>query len=92
MITLDDFKTYLIEHGYAEFSKVGNPSTVYDYQRRVETIRKEKGFENFDDMAKEIDAVTREYDRGGKYADLGKRSHTAYISALKQFKEFVGSM
>ena len=35
---LENFKQYLIEQGYSEFTPSGNPSTAYDYMKRVEKI------------------------------------------------------
>ena len=35
---LKNFKDFLIEQGYSEFTPSGKPSTVYDYVKRVEKI------------------------------------------------------
>ena len=35
MINTNEFKNYLIEKGYSEFTKSGRRSTVYDYDFRV---------------------------------------------------------
>jgi len=35
---LDNFKTYLVKQGYSEYTPSGNPSTAYDYMKRVNKI------------------------------------------------------
>ncbi len=37
---LENFKIYLIKQGYSEITPSGNPSTVYDYTKRVDKICK----------------------------------------------------
>ena len=34
----EEFKKYLIENGYKEWTPSGNPSTVYDYTKRIDKI------------------------------------------------------
>ena len=38
MINANEFKNYLIQKGYSEFSKNGRRSTVYDYTFRVQRV------------------------------------------------------
>ena len=35
---LEKFMKYLIQQGYSEYTPSGNPSTVYDYAKRIQKI------------------------------------------------------
>ena len=35
---IEGFENYLIKEGYSQYTPSGNPSTVYDYCRRVERV------------------------------------------------------
>lgn len=35
---VENFKNYLIQKGYSEYTPSGNPSTVYDYVKRINKI------------------------------------------------------
>ncbi len=85
---LENFKRYLIQQGYSEFTPSGNPSTVYDYAKRVQKICERENI-SFSKLADNIDFYVKRYDSFGDEADFGKKSHNAYISALKKFKEFI---
>lgn len=89
MITSTDFKDFLKDQGYSEFTQSGNPSTVYDYSKRVEEIREREGLENLDELANNIDKLVNKYDENGLERAFGEKSHRAYINALKRFQEFV---
>ena len=81
------FKKYLIENGYSAETPSGNPSTVYDYQKRIDKVCE---WENCDweHLACNIASIVASYDIGGSKQDLGNKSHRAVINALKQFKRF----
>lgn len=34
----EQFKTYLREKGYKEYTPSGNPGTVYDYMKRIDSV------------------------------------------------------
>ena len=85
---LENFKTYLIEQGYSEFTPSGNPSTAYDYMKRVEKIRSRENL-SINELAENINYYVEKYDSNGDDAEFGKRSHNAFINALKRFEEFV---
>lgn len=86
----EQFKKYLVQQGYKEFTPSGNPSTVYDYLKRIDKVCE---WERIDwiQLAENIGAVVTKYDVGGSKEELGKKSHNAVISALKRYREFVNS-
>ena len=83
-----EFENYLIEQGYSLKTANGNPSTVYDYQKRIDKVCK---WEKCDwaTLAQNITTVVVAYDTGGQKEDLGNLSHRAVINALKQFQKFI---
>lgn len=85
---LENFKSYLIKQGYSEYTPSGNPSTVYDYVKRVQRIYEREGI-SLRKLADNIDFYVSKYDTFGDEADFGKKSHNAYINALKRFEEFI---
>lgn len=84
---LEQFKDFLIKKGYSENTPSGNPSTVYDYVKRVERICNRENVAT-EHLAENIIYYVDKYDSLGSEADFGKKSHSAYINALKRFKEF----
>ncbi|MDO6739481.1 hypothetical protein [Wenyingzhuangia sp. 2_MG-2023] len=87
---LEKFKLYLIENGYSEFTPSGNPSTAYDYMKRVEKIRSKENI-TIKDLAENISFYTDKYGPFGIEAEFGKKSHNAFINALKRFEEFISN-
>ena len=85
---LDQFKEYLINKGYSEYTPSGKPSTVYDYIKRVERICERENI-SINTLAGTTDRVVAKYDEFGEESDFGRKSHNAYISALKRFQEFI---
>jgi hypothetical protein len=84
---LESFKRYLIEQGYSEYTPSGNPSTVYDYEKRIEKICEREGI-SVQQLADNIGVYVKKYDTFGSEEEFGKRSHNAFICALKRFEEF----
>jgi len=85
---LEKFKRYLIEEGYSEFTPSGKPSTVYDYVKRLEKIcAREKT--DIMELAKNITFYVDKYSPTGNEGEFGRRSHNAYISALRKFEDFM---
>jgi ribosome-binding protein aMBF1 (putative translation factor) len=58
---LENFKTYLIKKGYSEFTPSGNPSTVYDYMKRVEKIRSRENI-SINELSENISYYVEKYD------------------------------
>ena len=83
------FKNYLINQGYKEFTPSGNPSTVFDYAKRIEKVIYWEHYDGWDDVAKNINKLCVEYSEFGSKADLGATSHYSVINALRRFKEFL---
>jgi hypothetical protein len=84
---LEKFKSYLIQQGYSEFTPSGNPSTVYDYAKRIEKICKRERI-SVNQLGENIGIYVKKYDTFGSEEEFGKRSHNAFISALKKFEDF----
>ena len=84
---IENFKTYLIQQGYSEITPSGNPSTVYDYAKRIQKICERESI-SIIELAKGISSYVAKYDSYGDEAEFGSKSHNAYISALKKFEEF----
>ena len=84
---LEKFKRFLILNGYSEFTPSGHPSTVYDYTKRIEGICKRERI-SIHHLAENISFYVERYDTNGSEEDFGRRSHNAFISALKSFQEF----
>lgn len=85
--TLENFKTYLIQQGYSEYTPSGNPSTVYDYGKRVNKILKKEKI-SIQKLTENIDLYVKKYDAYGSEEEFGKSSHNAFINALKRFQDF----
>ncbi len=85
---LEKFKNYLVEQGYSEFTPSGNPSTAYDYMKRVEKICDREGITT-KKLADNISFYVAKYGPTGNEAEFGKKSHNAFISALRKFEDFV---
>ncbi len=82
------FKEYLIAKGYREFTPKGNYSTVYDYIRRVDNIQRSENL-SWEIFNSNMSSIVSKYDIGGEKEDIGKKSHSAVINALKRYEEFV---
>ncbi len=82
------FKAYLKKKGYAEYTPSGKPSTVYDYIKRIDRICKIENY-SWQRLTDNIDCIIDLYDSNGEKADIGNKSHRAFINALKRFQEFI---
>ena len=82
-----EFEKYLIAQGYKLRTPSGNPSTVYDYQNRIDRICEWEGYD-WHTLATNISKVVAMYDIGGEKEAIGNLSHRAVINALKQFQNF----
>lgn len=85
---LENFKRYLIQEGYSEYTPSGNPSTVYDYTKRINKICEREGI-SITQLADNIVSYVKKYDTFGSEVEFGKKSHSAFINALKRFEEFL---
>ena len=83
-----EFENYLILQGYSLTTPSGNPSTVYDYIKRIDKVCI---WENctWETLATNISNIVRVYDIGGLKENLGNLSHRAVINALKRFRDFL---
>ena len=85
---LENFKNFLIEQGYSEFTPSGKPSTIYDYLKRVEKICNRESITVIA-LSENISFYIDKYGPSGNEAEFGMRSHNAFICALRKFEEFV---
>lgn len=85
------FKTHLISKGYKEFTPSGNPSTVYDYCKRVQKVCEWEGYYSLDQLSENISQVLQAYEEGGIKADLGAKSHNAVRCALRAYRDYIKS-
>lgn len=83
-----EYHDYLIAQGYKLKTPSGNPSTVYDYQKRIDKVCEWEKC-SWETLAKNIDKIVVIYDIGGDKENFGNSSHRSVINALKQFKKFV---
>lgn len=84
------FENYLINKGYKQITPSGNPSTVYDYIKRIDKVCELEDL-TWLELANSIIMVLPQYDVGGNKENLGRVSHNAVICALRQFSEFIKS-
>lgn len=84
----EKYEQWLIQNGYKEFTDSGKPSTVYDYSKRIGKICEREAFTIYELMSN-IDSIVEKYDKGGSEEKFGLKSNSAYINALKRFKEFL---
>ena len=82
------FQEFLIKQGYKITTTSGNPSTVYDYKKRIDFVCEIENI-TWEQLAENIDSIINLYEPSGAKSMLGAKSHNAVISALKQFKIFV---
>jgi hypothetical protein len=84
----EQFERYLIDCGYKQKTPSGNPSTVYDYIKRIDKICEWENI-SWEQLATNIHIILPQYDVGGNKEDLGKKSHNAVINALRRFSDYV---
>lgn len=85
-----DFEKYLIHKGYKQYTPTGNPSTVYDYIKRIDDVCKTERMD-WIELKNNIDFIIAQYDKGGSKAEFGNKSHRAVINALLRFQEFTNN-
>lgn len=85
-----DFEVFLIRKGYKQYTPSGNPSTVYDYVKRIDRVCDWESM-TWQNLAASINNILPQYDVGGIKEELGHKSHNAVISALRCFREFLSA-
>lgn len=83
----EQFYQYLVKKGFSDRTPTGNPSTTYDYTKRIERVCKENSL-SWERLLDNIDDIITQYDKGGIKEELGKQSKSAVINALKQYQLF----
>ena len=78
------FEQYLLAKNYS-------PLTSIDYPARLERLyRKEKI--SYEYLAQHLPEIMPQFERTGKKASYGKRSHSSVINALHRFSEFLNEV
>lgn len=85
---LEKFRTFLIGQEYSEVTPSGKPSTVYDYEKRIKRICERENV-SINEFANNIEYYVDQYGPDGKDADFGRKSHNAYISAIRKYAEYL---
>ena len=83
----EQFYQYLVKEGFSDRTSTGNPSTTYDYTKRIERVCKEESL-SWKELLDNIDGIITQYDKGGIKEEFGKQSKSAVINALKQYQLF----
>lgn len=82
------FRDYLEAQGYSVKTPKGNPSTVYDYAKRISRICQREGI-TWSELAARADYYCLRYEAGGSEEDYGSKSHNAPRAALRCYMSFV---
>jgi len=82
------FKNYLTREGYSVTTPSGNPSTVYDYAKRIARVCDEENI-TWAMLARSIVTTVAKYDLGGAKEEAGSQSNKAVINALKRYQDFI---
>lgn len=78
---LNQFKSWLLEENYSTL-------TSEDYTGRIERLCRVEKF-TLEHLVKNIADILPDYERAGKKASYGKRSHTSVRQALRRFQAFL---
>ena len=76
-----EFQDYLINQGYSIKTPSGNPSTVYDYQKRIDKVCEWEGY-TWETLANNIGRIVVMYDIGGAKENL-KSAAKALVAGLQ---------
>lgn len=75
------FEQYLLAKNYS-------PLTSIDYPSRLERLCRKEKF-SYEHLAQHLPEIMPQYEKTGKKASYGKRSHSSVINALRRFSEFL---
>ncbi|MDE6868899.1 MAG: hypothetical protein K2J83_07165 [Clostridia bacterium] len=85
----EKFKNWLIQESYREFSQKRNPSTVYDYCKRVSMVIENEKLGSWEKLADNIGYYVKIYGPDGAKEKEGEKSHRSVINALRAFERFL---
>ena len=88
MLNLENFKQYLINKGYKEYSANLSPSTAIDYPWRISKIVEKENI-TLEQLSADIQKYLELYGRTGEKWCVGRKSHESYLNALIQYKNFM---
>ncbi|MBR1916126.1 MAG: hypothetical protein IJ830_06810 [Alphaproteobacteria bacterium] len=78
---LNAFKNWLLEKNYSQLASE-------DYSGRIERLCRKEQF-SLEHLAQNIKETLPLYEKNGKKASYGKRSHTSVRQALRRFNTFL---
>ena len=85
---IKNFKTWLINNGYALFTKNNQPSTVYDYLLGIQYVCRWEN-KTIDELAESISEILPKYCDGGICCVKGRMKSRAVRCGLRQFNKFI---
>ena len=80
---LKNFENWLLENKYSAL-------TAADYAGRIERLCRKEEF-TLAHLVENIASILPQYEITGKKSSYGKRSHTSFRQALRNFKIFLAS-
>lgn len=83
-----NFKNWLINKGYAQYTANRKPSTVYDYMTGVLYVCKWEQ-KSIDELADNISSILPKYVNGGEYFVRGRMRSRSVRCGLKAFDKFI---
>ncbi len=87
MVSLEErFKNWLLQQGLSEKTPKGNPSTIYDYVRTINRVRKKEGHLSWDELAVNVMAIIPNYKGKPKTA---LRKYNTFLFETEQSKDVV---
>lgn len=86
-MNIENFKNFLISEGYKTETPSGNPSTVYDYSKRLYHVAERENI-SLNALYENIDKYVFRYDASGEESEFGNKSNRAVINALKRLRDF----
>ncbi len=75
------FEQYLQAKNYSNLTSI-------DYPARLERLCRKEKF-SYEHLAQHLAEIMPQYEKTGKKASYGKRSHSSVINALHRFTEFL---
>ena len=86
-----EYERYLISKGYETTTPSGYDSTVYSYSGGITRHVLENEHISWAGLKSNIGDIIKKYDVGGAMEEIGAKSNSTVINALKRFDEFVNA-
>lgn len=89
LVSKENFKKYLKENGFKEFSEAGNETTIHSYIYWIERVMQIENIETWSELTEHIQLLLRKYGEYGEMKQFGKEAHSTVINALNRFMEYL---